>query len=144
MGPFLSRFLKSQIADFADFFSSSSRYLVKRSWQHCFFCRHYYYEKEALVYGFYEENQWKFGLKDRGQNNGYSIKLSKSEGQCVSIDVAKNHLWKIWIFFVKLILWKNDFSRESEINSTEKYSRHLTTLCTKYTLFTKSWWKIRV
>ena len=57
-----------------------------------FFCRHYYYEKEALVYGFYEENQWKFGLKDRGQNNGYSIKLSKSEGQCVSIDVAKNHL----------------------------------------------------
>ena len=50
--------------------------------------RHYYYEKEALVYGFYEENDWKFGLKDRGQNNGYSIKVSSLKALYVTTSIA--------------------------------------------------------
>ena len=55
---------------------------------HVFTFRHYYYEKEALVYGFYEENDWKFGLKDRGQNNGYSIKVSSLKALYVTTGIA--------------------------------------------------------
>ena len=53
------------------------------------FLRHYYYEREALIYGFHEGNEWKFGLKDRGQNNGYAIKMSSLESLYVNVDIAK-------------------------------------------------------
>lgn len=53
------------------------------------FYRHYYYEKEAIIYGFYEESTWKFGMKDRGRNNGYAIKMTSLDSLFVNVDVAK-------------------------------------------------------
>ena len=50
--------------------------------------RHYYYEKEAMIYGFYEDG-WKFGLKDRGRNNGYSIRMENFQALCCKIENAK-------------------------------------------------------
>ncbi len=50
--------------------------------------RHYYYEKEALVYGFYEEGQWQFGLKDRSKNNGYAIRMENLTDLYVNIAFA--------------------------------------------------------
>ena len=51
-------------------------------------CRHYYYEKEVLIYGFYEESTWKFGMKDRGRNNGYAIKMDSLDALYVNVEVA--------------------------------------------------------
>ena len=54
-----------------------------------FLLRHYYYEKEAMVYGFYEDGNWKFGLKDRGRNNGYAIKMNSLDALYVENSIAK-------------------------------------------------------
>ena len=76
--------------------------------------RHYYYEKEALVYGFYEENDWKFGLKDRGQNNGYSIKVSSLKALYVNTGIATYPLWEKNIncqfYSSKWLFYKSDFT----------------------------------
>ena len=69
-------------------FNFSMRKIELKYLPHAFIFRHYYYEKEALVYGFYEENDWKFGLKDRGQNNGYSIKVSSLKALYVTTGIA--------------------------------------------------------
>ena len=39
-------------------------------------CRHsrcYYYEEAVMLYGFYNDGDWKFGLKDRTMSNGHKI-----------------------------------------------------------------------
>ena len=51
--------------------------------------RHFYYEKEAMVYGFYEDGNWKFGLKDRGRNNGYAIKMNSLDALYVENVIAQ-------------------------------------------------------
>ena len=70
------------------------------------FLRHYYYEREALIYGFHEGNEWKFGLKDRGQNNGYAIKMSSLESLYVNLDIAK---YPLWIYNNCVFIWLNSY-----------------------------------
>lgn len=50
--------------------------------------RHYYYEREAIVYGFHENGEWKFGIKDRSKNNGYSIYMKTPKCLYASVKVA--------------------------------------------------------
>ena len=35
--------------------------------------RFYYYEHQCMVYGFHEDGDWRFGIKDRGKFNGHKI-----------------------------------------------------------------------
>ena len=41
-----------------------------------------------MIYGFYEDNTWRFGLKDRGRNNGYGIKMETLDALYVNIENA--------------------------------------------------------
>ena len=45
-----------------------------------------------MVYGFYEDGNWKFGLKDRGRNNGYAIKMNSLDALYVENSIAKYSL----------------------------------------------------
>ena len=42
-----------------------------------------------MVYGFYEDGNWKFGLKDRGRNNGYAIKMNSLDALYVENVIAQ-------------------------------------------------------
>ena len=41
-----------------------------------------------MVYGFYEDSMWKFGLKDRGRNNGYAITMGSLEALFANVEIA--------------------------------------------------------